>query len=594
MKRNVIILVVAIVALSALLAVGLSMLGFGFASQSQTDNTNNSMNVEYQVIASMKDGAGRDVMVQIPTVDFYLDGMYYAPQYKIRSTSVGTLYVTTPEVNGVPTEMNLRVVTQFKNALSWSLIESLDLRLNGVNYNLFDATLDYREGVGGDTSEIIPVRTGEYSFSLSVQYQSSVRMDPADFQGDKMESNVIFILDTIDPIDADVITITFNPGGGEGFMSDQVIDESRSYVKKCTFERENWTFAYWSDAEGERYGDQSNVYHLFEEGESTTMTLTAHWGKRISFYPNGGTNIMDDQIVSEDTKLIANTFERVGYNFAGWATSPSGSVAYADKADISMASIENDTKLYAVWTTINVTITYYSNTEVETTKVETINMNNKHLETIAELGFEKTGYNFEGWSETRLGEAQFSDGADASGLIGHVETESLYAIWGKKVLFDSNGGTGYMPPQDLFPGKVQLIGNMYHKGGHTFAGWATSPSGAVVYADKATITLGSFENGTKLYAVWTPVVTHVESVSLNITKETINVEGTLQLIATIYPDGAQNKNVSWISSNDAVATVDSNGLVTAVAAGEVTITVTSEDGSKTATCSVTVTTVSTP
>ena len=61
---------------------------------------------------------------------------------------------------------------------------------------------------------------------------------------------------------------------------------------------------------------------------------------------------------------------------------------------------------------------------------------------------------------------------------------------------------------------------------------------------------------------------------------------TLTLTATVTPDNATDKTVAWTSSNDAVATVDANGVVTAKAEGTATITATA-DG-KTATCTVTV------
>ena len=54
------------------------------------------------------------------------------------------------------------------------------------------------------------------------------------------------------------------------------------------------------------------------------------------------------------------------------------------------------------------------------------------------------------------------------------------------------------------------------------------------------------------------------------------------------PADATNKNVTWSSDNEAAATVSSTGLVTAVAAGSATITVTTEDGGFTDTCAVTV------
>ena len=64
--------------------------------------------------------------------------------------------------------------------------------------------------------------------------------------------------------------------------------------------------------------------------------------------------------------------------------------------------------------------------------------------------------------------------------------------------------------------------------------------------------------------------------------------GTYTLKATVNPSDASNKNVTWKSSDDKIATVDANGKVTAVAVGKATITVTTEDGGKTATCEVTV------
>ena len=63
--------------------------------------------------------------------------------------------------------------------------------------------------------------------------------------------------------------------------------------------------------------------------------------------------------------------------------------------------------------------------------------------------------------------------------------------------------------------------------------------------------------------------------------------GSATLTATVEPGNATNQNVTWQSDNADVATVD-NGTVTAVGAGETTITVTTEDGGYTASCTVTV------
>lgn len=80
----------------------------------------------------------------------------------------------------------------------------------------------------------------------------------------------------------------------------------------------------------------------------------------------------------------------------------------------------------------------------------------------------------------------------------------------------------------------------------------------------------------------------LESISLPRTM-TVNMGSTLKLEPTFNPSTATNKIVNWKSSNEAVATVDNNGTVTPVSVGSTIITVTSEDGNKTANCTVTVT-----
>lgn len=84
-----------------------------------------------------------------------------------------------------------------------------------------------------------------------------------------------------------------------------------------------------------------------------------------------------------------------------------------------------------------------------------------------------------------------------------------------------------------------------------------------------------------------PTVIAVTGVSLNKSSVTLEIGETAQLTAAVSPSGAANKTVTWSSGNTGVATVSSNGLVTAKSAGSATITVTSNNG-KTASCTVTV------
>ena len=80
----------------------------------------------------------------------------------------------------------------------------------------------------------------------------------------------------------------------------------------------------------------------------------------------------------------------------------------------------------------------------------------------------------------------------------------------------------------------------------------------------------------------------VESVELNETSIDLAVGGTFSLIATINPSNATNTMKTWSSSDESVATVSKSGYVIAIGAGTAEITVTTADGGKTATCTVTV------
>ena len=82
----------------------------------------------------------------------------------------------------------------------------------------------------------------------------------------------------------------------------------------------------------------------------------------------------------------------------------------------------------------------------------------------------------------------------------------------------------------------------------------------------------------------------VTEIDLNKTSADLEVNKTLQLTATVLPDNADDKSVTWTSSDPKTATVDKNGKVTGTGEGTTTITATAADGSGvTAACKVTVT-----
>lgn len=90
-------------------------------------------------------------------------------------------------------------------------------------------------------------------------------------------------------------------------------------------------------------------------------------------------------------------------------------------------------------------------------------------------------------------------------------------------------------------------------------------------ATKITATSGIVKTSAKV-----TVTTKVEQITLNKTEGVLTVGNSITVTATVTPDNATNTTINWTSSDEKVATVDSNGKITAVAAGNATIKATSE------------------
>jgi uncharacterized protein YjdB len=80
----------------------------------------------------------------------------------------------------------------------------------------------------------------------------------------------------------------------------------------------------------------------------------------------------------------------------------------------------------------------------------------------------------------------------------------------------------------------------------------------------------------------------VSSITISPTTTILNIRQRKKLIATILPTNSANKKVTWTSSNNAIATVKTDGTVTGISTGTVTITATTVDMGLTATATVTI------
>ena len=193
----------------------------------------------------------------------------------------------------------------------------------------------------------------------------------------------------------------------------------------------------------------------------------------------------------------------------------------------------------------------------------------------------KTGYTFVGW----YADAEFNTSAEAGTALSADIT--LYAKWtvnSYTVSFDLQGHGETITAQTINYGAKATQPTTPTATGYTFGGW---------YKETGCTNAWNFETDVvtaniTLYAKWTSENISVKSVEVSPSSKTLEIGAKQQLTATIKPDNATNKNVTWSSSNPSVATVDANGLVTAVAVGTANITATTADGNKTDQCKITV------
>ena len=260
------------------------------------------------------------------------------------------------------------------------------------------------------------------------------------------------------------------------------------------------------------YSYTKYTYKNIDTGSTTTSTssYSTATGYTVSYNSNGGSGTMSSQyfLHGHSQALTANAFTRTNYKFKGWATSSSGSVTYTDKQSLNRSSGSNIT-LYANWELLSFTVTLDNQeaTTAGTTSVTATNGQPMPSITVPT----KTGYTFGGYySGTNGGGTQYYTASGVSARTCDLTSATtLYAKWTGYtyyVKYNSNGGSGTMGNSTHVYGTSKALSkNVFTRTGYTFAGWATSSSGAKAYSDGQSVsTLTTANGGTvNLYAVWT-------------------------------------------------------------------------------------------
>ncbi|MFM6968503.1 MAG: InlB B-repeat-containing protein [Microbacteriaceae bacterium] len=296
-------------------------------------------------------------------------------------------------------------------------------------------------------------------------------------------------------------TVHFDANGGTGSMSDQTNYASAALTTN-SFSYHGKSFVGWNTAangSGDPYSDGTSYSF------NANMTLYAQWTDlpthTVTFDANGGAGTMSVQTNFEAAALTANSFNRAGYSFSGWATNRDGTgTTYANGGSYPFTA---DVTLYAKWTLLpRYTVHFDANGGSGSMSDQT----NYQRAPLMSNTFGRQGYSFSGWTTGQDGSGTaYTNGAQ----YAFTQDVTLFAQWTAlpmhSVTFDANSGTGSMAQQTGNYSKP-LNAIDFTREAYSFVEWNTEPDGSGdSYANGG---MYAFTSDTTLYAQWDALPTY--------------------------------------------------------------------------------------
>ncbi|MDR3186659.1 MAG: InlB B-repeat-containing protein [Christensenellaceae bacterium] len=310
--------------------------------------------------------------------------------------------------------------------------------------------------------------------------------------------------------------VNFNANGGSGTMNAQTFTyDSLGILARNEFALTGYTFVSWTSETDTIFNDEAEIFNLTNE-LNAEINLLAYWQENsyyINFNPNGGIGEMAVQgpiLYTEVVNVSTNSISKTGYQFKGWSLDGSN-LAYLDGSTLDSALSAEDggiVTFYALWEANEYSINYYPNTAFGTTITRLVKYDQSFsIMTLAESGFSKTGYRFVNWN-TNPAPSSEGNSFEAGEVLSNLLTSgtfNLYAVWDAityKIHFVGNEGLGYIEAQDaIFNSLVTLEENSFVRPTFYFTGWSEEVDGAIVYSDKASISI-TLPSDITLYAQW--------------------------------------------------------------------------------------------
>lgn len=256
---------------------------------------------------------------------------------------------------------------------------------------------------------------------------------------------------------------------------------------------------------------------------SMSFTVPALASYKVSYNANGGSGAPSAQTKYYGKTLTLSSTKptRTGYIFKGWATSASGSVAYASGASYTANAAIT---LYAVWQKITYTVSYNANggtgAPSNQTKTYGVNLTLSSTKPTRASYVDENGstvsYTFKGWATS----ASSSTVAYKAGATYTANASiTLYAVWTVTttvltydIVYETGDGTEVASQVKTKGTAITLRSTIPTRNGFTFSKWNTKSDGTGTnYNAGATY---STDADLTLYAIWTPW-THIVSFNAN-------------------------------------------------------------------------------
>ena len=361
-------------------------------------------------------------------------------------------------------------------------------------------------------------------------------------------------------------SIKYVANGGSGSMADTACTfDSAITLSNNTFTRANFTFAGWATStdgsisglySGATYtkntnnliADASSVKNLTAT-QNGTVTLYAIWTAKyvpvkLNLNITGSTSVtVNGTVYDKNSTSAPNMYVRAGdsatkskystlrwsesgsevglptlvmtgYRFDGWFSDSAYQNAITNSTEFGVTSeitASNPINIYAKWTPITYKVTYNANKGDSTATVSDTFTFDKaaNLKTLAQTGFSRPGYTFQGWATTSAGAKVYNDGAQVTNLANVQDKEVvLYAVWtanGYTIKY-VDAGTSTMTPTSYNITSTASLGTPV-KAGYTFKAWKATKAEGNWTKDKeyaAGTKLAGMYGDVTLTAQWNP------------------------------------------------------------------------------------------